>query len=419
MSARTGIEWCDATWQVASGCSPVSGGCRNCYSARLAHTRLKHLPQLAGLTECTSRGVPFFNGAIRLHPARLIDPLRWSTPKRIFVGDRTDLFHPSIPDGYIDQVFAVMALCPQHLFLLLTKRPKRMREYIGEMKPWSPRVNSIREAVAAFQAFAADKTRGISFPLPNVWLGTSVEDQATADERIPSLLATPAAGRFISAEPLLGPIDIQRWIESCHAARSDGECIAPSCPQLRDGEPARSGRHCPIDDWDTVDEWEAPPKLDWVIVGGESGPGARPMHPAWVRSIRDQCAAAGIPLFFKQWGEWNTAAFNLATNQRVFRQFLSFEQWVNKAPTWIQGGVCLDNTGRVCSSGADFERARDENTFPITVMHRVGKSSAGRCLDGITHDALPPLPISSPLAGEVATPKLRRSEGRAGEGDRR
>jgi protein gp37 len=188
----------------------------------------------------------------------LTAPLRWKKPRTIFVNSMGDLFH--CPHEWIDQVFAVMALAPQHTFQVLTKRAERMRGYMNH-----PRRRFIVEKTArilhnqggTLPQHAIAYFTSCPAPLPHVWLGVSVEDQKRADERIPDLLHTPAAVRFISAEPLLGSIDLQGAV----------------------------------------------PALDWVIVGGESGPGARPMHPDWARSIRDQCGAAGVPFFFKQWGE--------------------------------------------------------------------------------------------------------------------
>ena len=306
MADNTKIEWCDATWQVVSGCTPTSDGCRNCYSARLAGTRLKHPPRTAGLARQAEDGRWVWAGEVRCHDDQLMVPLSWRSPRRIFVADRGDLFHPDVPDGFIDRVFAIMALCPQHTFLVLTKRPERMREYcdsrsgaiaracidflldgtVDEYDHWP--VKSIGDI-----DFPDDVTMR-QWPLPNVWFGASVENQATADERIPHLLATPAAKRFVSMEPLLVPVDLTRWIaEVCP------NCLRPDCvPTLR-ADSAEVFSRC------GAFVMETPRSLiDWVIVGGESGPNALPMHPDWVRSLRDQCQAAGVPYFFKQWGEW-------------------------------------------------------------------------------------------------------------------
>jgi len=184
--------------------------------------------------------------------------------------------------------------------------------------------------------------------LPNVWVGVTVENQEAADERIPLLLQTPAAVRWVSMEPLLGAVDLER-------ARDIGETLA--C-------------HGSLK------------LLDWVVVGGESGPNARPMHPDWARSLRDQCAKAAVPFFFKQWGEWHTG-------ESVFRQFDTFERWVNKASTWVRGGICLDVDGRELKNGADMMRARDAGKFPVTIMHRVGTKKSGNLLDGRLFERYP------------------------------
>lgn len=175
----------------------------------------------------------------------------------------------------------------------------------------------------------------------------------------------PAKVRFLSMEPLLGPVDLrlQRPVREDERQDMDGYCSHITTA-------AGSGIH-------------------WVIVGGESGPGARPMHPAWARSLRDQCQAAGVPYLFKQWGEWHTAAYHASTGLPVFRQFDSHQQWVNKASTWVQGGICLDRHGRELKNGGDMARARDQGDFPVTIMHKVGKKAAGRLLDARTWDEIP------------------------------
>jgi protein gp37 len=189
----------------------------------------------------------------------LLKPLRWKRPRMIFVNSMSDLFHEAVPWRVIDRVFQVMELAEKHTFQVLTKRAQVMREYLRN----SRRAQSARV-----------------WPLPNVWIGVSAERQKEADERIPDLLATPAAVRFLSAEPLLGPLDIIRYMPD----------PTENCPQTR---------------------------LDWVIVGGESGPRARPMHPQWARDIRDQCQTAGVAYFFKQWGEWTPTNMISGEYERV------------------------------------------------------------------------------------------------------
>lgn len=311
MADNTKIEWTDATWNVVNGCSLASPGCTNCYAMKLAGTRMKNHPTRAGLTQDTKTG-PVWTGEVRFNEAVLTQPLRWKRPRRIFVCAHGDLFHENVPDEWIDQVFAVMALAPQHTFQVLTKRSDRMREYIAR-RGASPSLPS-HEIMAAMDGISRDKWPDLRWPLSNVWLGVSVEDQARADQRIPDLLATPAAVRWLSCEPLLGPVDLRwiaepddekdgaidallgcNWIDNSHTNR--GEVFRP----VRPGHEDRLMRR-----WVCSSEADilAGRKIDWVVVGGESGPGARPMHPDWARSLRDQCQAAGVAFHFKQWGDW-------------------------------------------------------------------------------------------------------------------
>ena len=254
MGDGTGIEWTDATWNPVTGCTKVSQGCKHCYAER-DWSRLAHLPAYQGRAFTD----------VECHPKRLHQPLRWAKSRRIFVNSMSDLFHEEVPDEFIDKVFAVMALCPQHAFQVLTKRSARMLDYLHDLHPGHSRVIRIRQATSKFLVMAIDKVSPIHFPLPNVWIGVSVEDQASADERIPLLLQTPAAVRWVSAEPLLGNVDLRLMQRSYGFPKhitKDGRAVG------------------------------MPQGLHWVVVGGESGPKARPMHPDWARSLRDQCAAA-------------------------------------------------------------------------------------------------------------------------------
>ena len=271
MSDTSKIEWTDATWNVVTGCEKVSPGCDNCYAETFAE-------RWRG-----TKGHHFENGFdITLRPERLTLPLTWKRPRKVFVNSMSDLFHKDIPDDYIAQVFAVMAATPQHTYQVLTKRHGRMRALLSS--------DAFRLLVK--EQYAGMKLDGLIpgrplviniWPLRNVWLGVSVENQQWADLRIPALLDTPAAVRFLSCEPLLGPVTIPFFEEH------------DDCTCAGGGEwPHES--HCgltPGAAWDN---------LHWVIVGGESGRGARPMSTDWVRSLRDQCAAAGVPFFFKQLG---------------------------------------------------------------------------------------------------------------------
>ena len=282
MADKTHIEWTDATWNPITGCSVVSPGCTNCYAMKLAGGRLKHHPSRTGLTQSSKAG-PVWNGKVRFNDNALFQPLRWRRPRRIFVCAHGDLFHETVPDLWIDKVFAVMAMARQHQFQVLTKRSQRMRQYFatdGTTTAKGRIVDILSDRWDRYMGCAAiDDTVPATFvgnvvrrpdgwPLPNVWLGVSVEDQHRANERIPLLCETPAAVRFLSCEPLLEEIEV-------------------------------FSLNGPIDLPDGV---ESP--IHWIIVGGESGPGARPMHPNWARSLRDQCAAANVPFFFKQHGDW-------------------------------------------------------------------------------------------------------------------
>jgi protein gp37 len=253
MSDGTGIEWTDATWNPLVGCTKVSPGCDHCYAETLVN-------RFAG----TSVAFPTTFDTVNIRGEKMLtQPLRWSKPRRVFVNSLSDLFHADVPDEFIARVFAVMAAAPRHTFQLLTKRHARMRSLLN-----SPRwPEMLTEAAEWPLAFREGEPVGLDIdpeqPLPNVWLGVSVEDQQWADIRIPALLDTPAAVRWISAEPLLGPVSLYT---------------------RHDDHPVHGGR------------------LDWVVVGGESGPSARPMSAEWARSLRDECARAGIPFLFKQWG---------------------------------------------------------------------------------------------------------------------
>lgn len=261
-----GIAWCDRTWNPVTGCTKVSAGCKHCYAELMAKRTFGRLYDVVhdgykeggGKVYRTRRFTD-----VQCHPDRLDAPLRWRKPSRVFVNSMSDLFHEAVPDEFIDRMFAVMALAPQHTFQVLTKRPARMRAYLrgaaNDLRRWAS------AAVNVTQSPCAGHLEDSTYPLPNVWLGVSVEDQATADARIPLLLQTPAAVRFVSYEPALGPVALHEW-------------LTHDDPLERDAV------------------------LDWVIGGGESGPKARPCDVAWIRSVVQQCKAAGVPVFVKQLG---------------------------------------------------------------------------------------------------------------------
>ncbi|MFB0841830.1 DUF5131 family protein [Paenibacillus oleatilyticus] len=291
MSSQTKIEWADATWNPITGCSKVSEGCRNCYALRFAE-------RFRGIhAHYFEKGFD-----VTLRPNMLELPLSWKKPKKVFVNSMSDLFHPDVPFEFIDKVFAVMALAPKHTFQILTKRPDRMLEYFCNHIPKSTRDLSLHFGNVAWSVtndenadifvsnrIGAGTTKRPCWPLKNVWLGVSIENQKAADERIPKLLQTPAAVRFLSMEPLLGPVNL----------KLDESVVYHT-----------TGWQPPLAEYTRIGE-----SIHWIIVGGESGPGARPMHPNWVRGIRDQCQAAATPFFFKQWGEWQQVQRTMADDQ--------------------------------------------------------------------------------------------------------
>lgn len=266
------VEWIDATWNPVTGCSPVSEGCENCYAKR-------HAERFRGRFGY-SEDEPF---RVTVHGDRLDQPLRWKKPRRILVCDMGDLFHEDVPEDTLDSVFDTMALACQHTFLVLTKRPQRMREYLSTI--------TNRLGYGAFYLLKGKL-------LHNVWIGVTAENQRTADERIPILMSIPAAVRFVSVEPMLGPVNL-RSIDMRCTRTSYGETWSKL-----DGLSGRKFFQDHKGPWVSAGPTSSTSRIDWVICGGESGPGARPMNPAWAREIRDQSVDAGVPFFFKQWGEW-------------------------------------------------------------------------------------------------------------------
>lgn len=398
MADGTHIEWTDATWNPITGCSVRSAGCKHCYAMKLAGTRLRHHASRAGLTIATAAG-PVWNGDVRFNEAWLTEPLRWKRPRRIFVVAHGDLFHEAVPDAWIDRVFAVMALCPQHQFQVLTKRGDRMRAYFAD--------------AAAAQGRRGDAVRAINlgrpggkctpdaimtpYPLPNVWLGVSVEDQRAAEERIRHLLATPAAKRWISAEPLLGPVDLTRIL----IGEGDND------PALAASTGIRHIRFT-MDALAGVQSFGWP-GLDWVVAGGESGDGARPMHPDWVRGLRDQCASSGVPFLMKQWGEWAPAA-SVALHRDTGREHRNAEgiSWLRDGRICCRDFSVAEHERRIRDREAtcmravevdwdalrDFYATLDLSDGPVNPlgyqwMYRIGKKAAGRLLDGELHDGFP------------------------------
>lgn len=291
----TTIEWTSnpdgspgKTWNPTRGCAVVSAGCKHCYAMRVAHRFAGPRQPYEGLTRMAKAG-PVWTGEVRFAPEMLAAPLKWRKPTRVFVNSMSDLFHESLTNEEIAAVFGVMAACPQHTFQILTKRPKRMREWFEWVARTAHRANAGRGMSEAWFGLChaqrlspeskclstvGDVVAQASWPLPNVHLGVSVEDQDSADERIPVLFDTPAAVRFVSAEPLLGSVNLNKADVLWAGVR------------LADGTRWTGSKGC----------------VDWIIVGGESGPKARPCDIEWVRNIVRQCKGAGVPVFVKQLG---------------------------------------------------------------------------------------------------------------------
>lgn len=378
MGDKSAIEWTDATWNPVTGCTKVSQGCKNCYAETLA----KRL--WAYQYPPNADGSPRKFTDIRLHPERLELPLRWKRPRHIFVNSVSDLFHESLHPADIVPIFNVMYQAKQHIFQILTKRSDRMLDFATRLT-WSNQFGTKQYLAVT----GRDNKPSSPVVLPNVWLGTSIEDQITADERIPTLLQTPAAVRFVSCEPLLGPIDLSHCVEPDD---EDWEQVNLLQDENDDFEPEEYIEECEAElDWinygnDLVynpehREWVAwrreraklfslGRQIDWVIVGGESGTKARPMHPDWARSLRDECQAAGVKFFFKQWGAWAP----------VESPEKALDGPNQKPLQWVRG---REKCGYYC----DEEHGHiDHNEW---LMEKVGKKAAGRLLDGRTWDEYP------------------------------
>lgn len=273
----TAISWTDETWTVVTGCSKVSAGCKHCYAEKLA-------PRLAAMGKAGYTALPWTakNAAenVTVRPERLEQPLHWRKPRRIFVTSMGDLFHDLVPDHFIANVFSVIENCPRHIFQILTKRPERMAQWISGHKEW-------------FDYAAGPGVFEERFS--HVWTGTSVENQKAADERIPHLLRTPAAVRFLSCEPLLGEVNLTSIAHTCAYSGEEMRFNAFS-DDVDDGLYFEAHP----DGWDEDIQQPRCPKISWVIAGGESGPDFRPMDMDWARSLRDQARAAGVAFWFKQ-----------------------------------------------------------------------------------------------------------------------
>lgn len=376
MAENTKIEWCDSTFNPWVGCTKVGPGCDHCYAEgwakrsgivqwgpgaerrRTSESNWRKPLQWNAkpFFECTSCGwrgeryISHWDGEQCPHCREVgqVKPAR----RRVFCASLADVFDNEVPAEWRADLFDLIARTPHLDWLLVTKRIGNAKAMMADALHLNP--------AALFN--------GQIWPLPNVWLGITVVNQDEVGRDIPKLIQTPAAVRFLSVEPLLGPVSF-RWM--------------PAWPENKANRALN-----PAGGTDHLDGLR---RLDWVIVGGESGPKARPMHPQWARDIRDQCEAAGVPFLFKQWGTWETC-YQRSDETPVFRQFDTFEQWVNKASSWVNGGICLDRNGKQMSRGADMAEARDAGNFPVTIMHKVGKKKAGRLLDGREHNGFPEVP---------------------------
>lgn len=357
MATNTRIEWADATINPLVGCSKISPACNHCYAERMA-ARMVHNPAVAHRYAGTVDAHGKWTGKINVIPGELLGKAqRMRRTRRIFVGSMSDLFHPRVADGSIATIFSEMACVERHTYMLLTKRPDRMRELLSCM--------GMRETVRGHVRYKRERLglpqQDFRWPLPNVWLGTTVEDQARADERVPELLATPGALHFVSCEPLLGPVDLSPWLQEI--LHEDEVGVENGNQTL----PMELGMPCMHDPWIFG--------LRWVIAGGETGPGARPSHPDWFRSLRDQCKAHGVPFFFKSWGEWCPRA------RHPIQNGLSASDLDPSCTRW----PCV----RLTEAGGNGWRAEDTDGGEDIYMQRVGKASSGRLLDGMEHNAIP------------------------------
>lgn len=390
------IEWTGETWNPIIGCDKVSAGCKNCYAIQTAWIR-QHNPAMAekyaGVVKKTAAGQLNWTGKINMHVPSLLKPLLTKKPTTYFVNSMSDFFHPGVTDRFRDKMFAVMALCPQHTFQILTKRHKEMLEYFKDRddseffeqetdelvcnelhlvfaedwykdesgkKQYTIGSNLSQKLLAAGWSIDYDydddgKRDGWDliyegkYPLPNVWIGVSVEDQKAADDRIPILLQVPAAVRFLSCEPLLGPVDISKYMIPAGVHHHPDNTLTGETGVALNALVNKINPNLPK-------------YLHWVIVGGESGKDARPMHPDWARSLRDQCQAAGVSFFFKQWGEYAEGAKGNVPSSKWYMVY---------------------NNGELLKNGA-IEPGRH-----AVMMSKMGKKKSGRLLDGREWNEMP------------------------------
>lgn len=296
MGENSAIEWTDATWNPVRGCSRVSEGCRNCYAEQIAARFSGRGQPFHGFASRTAAGGRW-TGRVEVIDSKLKEPLKWKKPRRIFVNSMSDLFHPELTPAEIDQVYSVMREADWHVYQVLTKRPRYRRH--------------------VFEVLEHD-------PPTHIWEGVSVESRDHL-ERIDILRETPAAIRFLSAEPLLGDLGILNL-----------------------------------------------KGIDWVIIGGESGKNARPMHPMWALDVISQCREQKVPVFFKQTGAWGPSGIRPDAGLAADRGSSTFRQWL--AQSWIGArDILMDDQGRVCRGDAELQRAKGDDAFRVTIQPTRGK----------------------------------------------
>jgi protein gp37 len=323
-----------ATWNPIVGCNKTSPGCRECYAERMAN-------RLAGMPLQSYKYAPVitdgkWNGKTFIDSFSIDKPSSWRKPHSIFVCSMGDLFHESLSFSDIDTVYEIMAYNPQHIFIVLTKRPERALEYfrwLGE------KVKSIGfDSIPTRSENPLDYIGGPS----HIWIGVTAENQEQADKRIPILLQIPSEIHFVSCEPLLGLLNLLKYL------------------------PVIAGH----------DKFNRDSQVDWVIVGGESGHNARAIHPYWVTSLKEQCNKSSTAFFFKQWGEWYTKWANIQNGEPVFKYYDSYLQFTQKY--WVnKGDCCIDMNGKICKTGGDMVNAQ----YPVAIMQFVGRNKSGRLLE--------------------------------------
>lgn len=407
MGDKSKIEWTDATWNPIRGCSRVSEGCRHCYAERVAARFSGPGQAYEGLAQLVTigKGTPYerseahWTGKIALVEEHLADPLKWRTPRLIFVNSMSDLFHDDVPDAWIAKILGIMAMAHRHTFQVLTKRPERMARFLSSLGVTPAEVaEKICELAAGAEGYdgfgdeaeahifnaltgalgvTAEHDWNVYWPLRHVHWGVSVEDQKSANARIPHLVQTPAAVLWISLEPMLGGVELTNL----------------NVPEFGTalGLDALRGKYIHRDDnYVTTNSLG---KLAWVVVGGESGPGARPMHPDWARRVRDDCAAAKVPFFFKQWGEWGVERAHGIRTKGCDGRLMEF-QTISSTNRKDIGKITYYAFPPIC----------DGSHGPIDTLVQMGKREAGRLLDGVLHDEYPALQTSAERSSKTASP---------------